>query len=78
MAEASASTLASGKEIFRLDRKGMISYGLAFSPDGKALVTGHEKDNVARVTSLDAPQTKKEEAKKDEPKKDEPKKDDKK
>ena len=37
-------------------KKGTVTYCVQFTPDGKALVTGHEKDNAARVTPL--PETK--------------------
>lgn len=51
--------IASGKEIFNYQLKSeqskkMVTYGITFTPDGKALVTGHEKDNAARVTPLSA------------------------
>ncbi|HYV34765.1 MAG TPA: WD40 repeat domain-containing protein [Gemmataceae bacterium] len=32
---------------------GVVTYCLAFTPDGKALVTGHEVNNAVRVTALD-------------------------
>lgn len=49
--------LASGKEVFTHQLPGpgkkMVTYCVAFTPDGRALVTGHELNNAARVTPLD-------------------------
>jgi WD40 repeat protein len=43
--------LMSGKEVFSQHlEKGMITLCIAFSPDGQALVTGHEKGNLVKVT----------------------------
>src|SRR5262249_37160634 len=47
----------SGKPIFNGQlkegkKKTMITYCVVFTPDGKALVTGHEADNAARVTPI--------------------------
>jgi WD40 repeat protein len=60
-------------------KKTMITYCIAFTPDGQAVVTGHEWDNCAIVTPLskfaDIKVEKKEPKKKEE--KTEPKKDDK-
>ena len=44
--------VGSGKEVFNTHLKKMVTYCVTFTPDGKALVTGHEKDNAARVTPL--------------------------
>jgi WD40 repeat protein len=44
--------LNTGKPAFSRFLKGHITYCLAFTPDGKALVTGGEKDNAAVVTPL--------------------------
>src|SRR4029077_9695615 len=43
-----------GKEVFRHHLKKIVTYCVQFTPDGTALVTGHEKDNAARVTPLAA------------------------
>jgi WD40 repeat protein len=64
-------------------KKKMITYCITLTPDDKAVVTGHEAGNAARVTPLDKftdvkIEKKKEEEKKDDKKKDEKKKDDKK
>jgi WD40 repeat protein len=44
--------LGSLKEVFKDQLKKTITYSVTFTPDGKALVTGHEKDNAARVTPI--------------------------
>jgi WD40 repeat protein len=44
--------LASAKATFSHDLKHTVTYCVAFTPDGQALVTGHEKDYAARVTPL--------------------------
>ncbi len=44
--------IASGKEIFKQQLPKMVTYCVQFTPDGKALVTGHERDFAARVTPL--------------------------
>jgi WD40 repeat protein len=44
--------LNSGKPTFSQWHKNWITYCVAFSPDGKALVSGGEKDNAAVVTPL--------------------------
>lgn len=44
--------LASGKEQFKDRLKGWVTYCVTFTPDGRALVTGHEKNGVIRVTPL--------------------------
>lgn len=50
--------LASGKDVFSAQLqasdklKKLVTYCVQFTPDGKALVTGHEKDNAAKVTPL--------------------------
>ncbi len=46
--------IGSGKELFNTHLKKMVTYCVSFTPDGKALVTGHEKDNAARVIRLEA------------------------
>ena len=45
----------SGQEVFNHHLKKMVTYCVQFTPDGKALVTGHEKDFAARVTPLMSP-----------------------
>ena len=47
--------IASGNETFKAHLKKMITYCVAFTPDGQSLVIGNEKDNAARVVPLDAP-----------------------
>jgi WD40 repeat protein len=44
--------LLTGKPSFAHHLKKMVTYCVTFTPDGKALVTGHEKDNAAVVTPL--------------------------
>jgi WD40 repeat protein len=43
---------AGGKLIFSQDHRYTITYCVTFTPDGKALVTGQEKDCAARITPL--------------------------
>jgi len=43
---------AGGKLVFSHDLKYVVTYCITFTPDGRALVTGQEKDNAARVTAL--------------------------
>jgi WD40 repeat protein len=43
---------ADGKPTFSHDLKKTVTYCVAFTPDGTALVTGHEKDNAARLTPI--------------------------
>jgi len=45
--------IESGNLIFKRDPIKMVTYCVAFTPDGRALVTGHERDNAARVTAID-------------------------
>ena len=44
--------LNTGKSTFSRYLPKWITYCVTFTPDGKALVTGHEKDNAALVTPL--------------------------
>jgi len=44
--------LQTGTPSFAHHLKKMVTYCVTFTPDGKALVTGHEKDNAAVVTPL--------------------------
>jgi len=46
--------LNTGKSTYANHLKKMITYCVVFTPDGKALVTGHERDNAALVTPLTA------------------------
>ena len=46
--------IGTGKEVFHHHLKKMVTYCVQFTPDGTALVTGHEKDNAARLTPLTA------------------------
>ena len=64
-----------GFQLSEPKKKNMITYCIAFTPDGKAVVTGHEFGNAARVTPLDKFTDIKVE--KEKPKPPEPKKDDK-
>jgi WD40 repeat protein len=47
---------ASGKEVFNHHLK-RVTYCVAFTPDGHALVTGHERDSVVLITPLAAQPT---------------------
>ena len=44
----------SGKEVYNHHNKGWITYCVAFTPDGKSVVTGHEKlsKGIAKVTAI--------------------------
>lgn len=44
--------MPAGKEIFAHKLKNLVTYCVQFTPDGKALVTGHEKDGSAKVTPI--------------------------
>jgi WD40 repeat protein len=46
--------IATGQEVFNHHLRKLVTYCVQFTPDGKALVTGHEKDFAARVTPLTA------------------------
>src|SRR5205807_8697135 len=63
-----------GFQLSEPKKKNMITYCITFTPDGKAVVTGHEFGNAARVTPLDKftdIQVAKEKPKPPEPKKEE-------
>lgn len=44
--------IASGEPVFKTQLPKMVTYCVQFTPDGKGLVTGHERDFAARVTKL--------------------------
>jgi WD40 repeat protein len=41
-----------GNPTFSKDLKKTVTYCVAFTPDGQALVTGHERDNAVRITPI--------------------------
>lgn len=45
--------VASGQEIYKNHLKKLVTYCVAFTPDGKGLIVGNEKDNAARLVPLD-------------------------
>jgi WD40 repeat protein len=44
--------LASGKDLFHTHLKKMVTFCVVFSPDGKALLTGHERNNSILITPV--------------------------
>ena len=44
--------IASGTPVFKTQLPKLVTYCVQFTPDGKALVTGHERDFAARVTKV--------------------------
>jgi WD40 repeat protein len=44
--------LTTGKEVFHTHLQKMVTFCLVFSPDGKAILTGHEKNSSIRITPV--------------------------
>jgi WD40 repeat protein len=46
--------IATGKELYNQEHKGWITHCVTFAPDGKSVITGHEKSSkgVAKVWSV--------------------------